>query len=452
MGLRTFFNRLFDETAALPAPKREIRPQASPAAPFPPDAAREASARRAAANALLHREEVLDARNRIYGYRFSMRPVSDAAPPTEQAFLDALDDAAVAAFAQRRLALIPISAEAVGRGAHERLAAPHAMFLLDLRQARLPQDEWLALAGSIHASGSRVALAGIDDPAQAAPLAAAADLLLFRFADSSPMHIERLARELRTQRPQTALGMEGLPSWAERRMCASWGFEYCLGDFLATQDGDDKETAIDQNRLLLIELLNRLRDEADLAEIAQEAKKDPGIAFQVLAMANSPASGLVNPVSSLEQAILVLGRERLYRWLLVSMFRIGSTRDRDEALLEVALARARFMETIAAGSLPRKSCEELFLVGLLSLFDLLLAVPMPQVLSRMQLAEPVVDVLLHSRGPYARHLMLALALEKGRAAQAVDLAAALGIPADGLQTASMAALAWAGKALGHSRE
>ena len=33
----------------------------------------------------------------------------------------------------------------------------------------------------------------------------------------------------------------------------------------------------------------------------------------------------------------VLGRERLYRWLTVAMFRVGKTRDRDEALLEVAM-------------------------------------------------------------------------------------------------------------------
>ena len=76
-----------------------------------------------------------------------------------------------------------------------------------------------------------------------------------------------------------------------------------------------------------------------------------------------------------KQAILVLGRQRLYRWLTVAMFRVGKTRDRDEALLEVALTRARFLETVADSSLGKKDCDELFLVGLLSLFDVLLAIP-----------------------------------------------------------------------------
>ncbi|HET7775810.1 MAG TPA: hypothetical protein VFK74_05530, partial [Azospira sp.] len=64
--------------------------------------------------------------------------------------------------------------------------------------------------------------------------------------------------------------------------------------------------------------------------------------------------------------------------------------------------------------------------------------------------EHVSAVLLRSEGPYARHLQLALAVERGRAAQAAELATALGIDAESLSATSLMALAWAEEALGIS--
>jgi len=53
--------------------------------------------------------------------------------------------------------------------------------------------------------------------------------------------------------------------------------------------------------------------------LAEMAKRDPGVAVRLLSMANAPAYGLVTPVTGLEQAVLVLGREALYRWLVISV-------------------------------------------------------------------------------------------------------------------------------------
>jgi EAL and modified HD-GYP domain-containing signal transduction protein len=233
-------------------------------------------------------------------------------------------------------------------------------------------------------------------------------------------------------------------------MCGAWGADYCLGDFATLPDSEEPEGKLDESRLVLMEMLNLLRSDADLSELGAVAKKDPGIALQVLALANSPAAGLASPVSSLEQAIMVLGRERLYRWLTVAMFRVGKTRDRDEALLEVAMTRARFLETAGDAILDKTTCDELFLVGLLSLFDVLLAMPLAKALESMHLAEHVSAVLLRSEGPYARYLQLALAVERGRSAQASELAASLGIAPESLGSTSLMALAWAEEALGIS--
>lgn len=415
-------------------------------------AAMAAMAQRQAAEVLLQREEILDRRNRLCGYRFRLAEGGgenggEAAEQREQQFLDALAAIDLASFAQRRLALIPISPKAVSTGAHLPLAAPRTHFHLDLRQGNLSPTQWQETIQAITATGAKAVVSGLSLGPEHAPLRAAAQVALLDLADCELSQFQRLARNLKSNTPHLELAVENVPSWPERRMCSAWGMEYCLGPFSLLADTEEPEGKLDESRLILMEILNLIRDEADLADLGNMAKKDPAIALQLLALANSPAAGLAAPVSSLEQAIFVLGRQRLYRWLTVAMFRVGKTRDRDDALLEAALSRARFMETVAEGVAAPKDCDELFLVGLLSLFDVLLAMPLAKVLEPMHLAPPVMEVLLHSSGPYARYLQLALAMERGRASRAGELARDLGIEPGNLGPASIAALAWAEEAL-----
>ncbi|MBZ0105504.1 MAG: HDOD domain-containing protein [Sulfuricella denitrificans] len=430
------------EPLAPAQPDRKIPPASStPAQTSPDDIGSEE------ADAILRREEILDSKGRLCGYRFSMKPLGEHGVTSEQQFFKTLLAAGIPAFAQRRLALIPISADGVVFGRHQPLAAPNTAFLLDTRLSTVTSESLLGRLSAIRGSGSKTALAGISLADKALPLLEECDIIFLGLADFSLSQFQKLAQNLRSVAPKVALGAEGIQSWAEQRMCASWGFDYFMGEFLATTDEQEAEKKIDQGRLTAIELLNLLRSEAEVSALVEVAKRDPGISFQLLRMANSPATGLVTPVSTLEQAIAVLGREQLYRWLAVSMFRIGNVRGRDEALLEVALTRARLLETLEAPAVSKAVRDELFLVGMLSLFDVLLAMPMHKVLEKMRLSESVLEVLLHSSGPHGKFLMLALAIEKGRMSQASNLAAELGIAPNTLDLTSQSAFTWAQDAL-----
>lgn len=450
MGLGSFFNSLLkgkNEEAS--SSRGEGRVETKPSATIPAPLEQNAMGR-AEADAMLLREEIMDARGRLCGYRFSLKPLDEQAFSSEAQFFEALQTAGIQTFAQRRLALVPISPDGLVFGRHKAMQAENAVFLLDLRSSALPAEGMLGRLSAIHGAGCKTALRGITLSDEEIPLLAETDIVFLDITEFSLQQFQKLAQRLRSLAPKAALGVEGIQSWAEQRMCAASGFEYFLGEFLATPDETEKEKKIDQSRLAAIEMLNLLRSEADLSELGEVAKKDPGIAFQLLKIANSAASGLNAPVDSLDHAILVLGREQLYRWLTISMFRIGSVRERDEALLEIALTRARFLETVAAPGLTKKERDELFLVGMLSLFDVLLAMPMQKVLEKMHLSEAVLEVLLRSGGPHGKFLMLALAVEKGRTTQAANLAADLGIALATLEPTSQAAFAWAQEALGES--
>lgn len=449
MGLGSFLGSLFGREIDGKSPVRgEVARQEIPK-PETPQQASTGSMGREEADAILHREEMLDSRGRLCGYLFSMKPLEEQVYFSEQQFFNALQAAGIPAFAQRRMVVVPISADGVVFGRHQSLIAPQMVFLLDTRRSDVTTEGLLGRLSAIRGSGCKTALAGTSYAADELPLLAEVDIAFLGLADFSLSKFQKLAQDLRAVAPKVALCVEGVQTWAEQRMCASLGFDYFMGEFLATPDELETEKKIDQGRLTAIELLNLLRSEAELSELVEVAKRDPGITFCLLRVANSPASGLITPVSTLEQAIAVLGREQLYRWLAVSMFRIGNVRGRDEALLEVALTRARLLETLEAPGLSKAERDELFLIGMLSLFDVLLAMPMHKVLEKMHLSEAVLEVLLRSAGPHGKFLMLALAIEKGRMSQAANLAAELGIETSSLDSTSRAAFAWAQDALAH---
>ncbi|MBI2307649.1 MAG: HDOD domain-containing protein [Rhodocyclales bacterium] len=410
----------------------------SPTAKMPIDAP-------AVRSAIVHRDELIDGRSRIAGYRFVVRRLGSELPPDPAETVGALRAENLVAFAGRRLALLPITAGDWQRADFRQLVAANTTFLVATPAAGEDGDGWLATLREIREAGGRVAL---NDAGAAVPAAVAlADLVLLDFRAYALERFEQLARSLRRRHPDLALAADGIGNWAEHRLCLSLGLTYSLGGFAVTADDADQTEKLNQSRLVLIEMLNLLRGDAELDEISAVAKRDPGIAVKLIGMANSPVSGLASPVASLEQATMVLGRATIYRWLSIAMFRSGNGGGRDEALLELALWRARFLELAAQDRRPKQECDELFLVGLLSLLDSLLGLPMAQLVRRMNLPAQVVEVLLNSDGPYGRFLLLALAVEKGRGEQVQKLADSLDIAEDRIDAAAREARQWAEAAL-----
>lgn len=415
--------------------KSKPEPAATPAGSAPAVPRADAAAPADDAAVLITRTEIVDKRQRLAGYRFG-------ANAPEPVLLEALAVAQVAEFAQERLALVPLSAAAVAAGLHLPLMAPHTVFLLEADAADA--------AATLRAGGGQVALRGASLRPEDGALLASAHLVQLSL-DALPLtDFQALCKRLHLDYPNLKLLVDGVETWDEQRMLLSWGASYFMGAFLTTADQVDPDAKIDQSRMTSIELLNLLRTDAELPAMIEVAKRDPGMTFQVLQWANAPANGQTTKVTSLQQAFMVLGRNQLYRGLTVSMFRLGggANKERDASLLEVALTRARFLETCSTLPAPRR--DELFLVGLLSLFDVLLGVPMEKLVGKMHLSDDIRDVLLGREGVYSPYLTMVLLLQRDKVAPALEIAQALDIEIDSLPQVGQAAFAWAQAALQHT--
>ncbi|HZX33506.1 MAG TPA: HDOD domain-containing protein [Rhodocyclaceae bacterium] len=439
MAFGKFIQRLFGQSGPLEmspepfaaAPAAAVRePEPEPPAPEP--------------EAVLCREEIIDSRSRIAGYRFNARRVDSGARVEGGALVRLLEREAIDRLAQRRLALIPIGAQEWTEHDFRPFIAAETAFLLDPPPIGVRHEDWLAVLGDIRGSGAKVALTGAATTVRGA--LDLADLVLLDFSDCSLQAFEQAVGRIKRQYPDIKLLVANVHSWPEHRLCQARGCDCSLGSFAAAADEEDKGEKLNQSRLVLVEMLNLLRHDADSTELAEVAKRDPAVAIKVVSMANSPAAGLSSPVASVDQAIVVLGRAYLYRWLAISMFRVGGSA-RDEALLEVALFRARFQEILVQDRLPKQAVDEVFLVGLLSLIDILLGIPIASLVERMNLPDHVVEVLVRNEGPYGRYLMLALAIEKGRTEQIGKLASQLEVSVSSIEAARIAAQQWAAEAL-----
>ena len=345
----------------------------------------------------------------------------------------------IAEFAVRRLAVIPLTAAAAASPLHRQFAAPHTVFLLEAGE--LAGDEGIALLLALKQDGAMAGMRGLPAAAHQQALLEACDMLFLDLAEVDLAHFHAALDRLHATHPRLKIAVEGIASWEEQRMCLGWGADYCLGTFLATPDKADEEGTLDQSRLTALRLLNLLRSDAELAELTEVAKQDPAITFQLLKWANAPINGQATGISSLGQAIMVLGRNVLYRWLAVAIFRLGRGKERDAALMEVALRRARFLELVNPALSPAER-DELFLVGLLSLFDVLFGMPMSRLLGHLNLSADTEDVLLRSSGKYGPYLMLAMVLERGDRQRAAQIAAGLRIDPAGLGEVHADAFAW----------
>ena len=202
-----------------------------------------------------------------------------------------------------------------------------------------------------------------------------------------------------------------------------------------------KATTIRPSQATIIQLINLVRKQASTAEIEDLLKKDPTLSFNLLRFINSSGFGLSCEITSFRHAVMILGLKKLFRWaaLLMTTSRDGAP----PAVGQTAVVRGRLMELLAAELLPPEECDNAFVVGVFSLLDTMLNVPLEKALESVALPQPVTDALLHGTGVFAPFLELTKACESGDDVTFARMADELHLSNRQVNWAHLQALAWA---------
>jgi EAL and modified HD-GYP domain-containing signal transduction protein len=361
----------------------------------------------------VQREELLDTRTRLCGYRFAAI-VEDSGKETPWAgknFGRILAEDGLRRITERRLAIVPVIVQALDPDCVAEIATPNTVLSVDAGElAAGGLAGFCGAAERVRSTGVKIAVDGLPNLGLLPELSGVVDWLVFDLRSAPLLTLEKLMRDERIR--TKCLAVRGVESWGERDAFHAMGFGYFMGPFLAGDVKTDSDGEIDPRRLRITDLLNKLRADVGLGEIAASLKLDPGLIVRLLTYANSPAAGLAQKVSTVEQAVMVLGRERLYRLLTALLFSAGKDDEAGRSMLEKALARGRFMELMGEEQLSKPQCDELFLAGVLTYLEPLLGVPIRRILERLVVADDVERLLLRNEGPYSAYLMLALAIDR----------------------------------------
>jgi EAL and modified HD-GYP domain-containing signal transduction protein len=293
----------------------------------------------------------------------------------------------------------------------------------------------------------------------------------FKFAAEASAHGSRLGRllplldyvkvDLRSMPVVTMLSLvprlrgtgkrliaEKVESQAEYKTCLDLGFDYFQGFYFA-RPSVIAGRKLSPSQLAVIDLMTLIASDADNIEIERAIKRDVTLSINLLRIVNTPAAGLRQRIDSLSQALIVVGRRQLQRWLQIMLYaEPGNHGHAQTPLLMLASTRARLMELLAARLRPgqRHVADMAFTVGIMSLMDTLFCVPMADLVEQIPVSDEVSNALLKRSGFFGELLRLAESLERMEEGEEVLPALAeLADNGDDLVELEMAAFEWSGQ-------
>ncbi|WP_018881818.1 MULTISPECIES: EAL and HDOD domain-containing protein [unclassified Thioalkalivibrio] len=267
--------------------------------------------------------------------------------------------------------------------------------------------EVVAAVRRLKARGFRIALDDYQFQESHAELVELADLVKL---DVLTLGRERLAQEVDTLR---GFGVELLAEKVETAedyaRCRHLGFSLFQGFHLSFPHVIEGQR-LESLELALLRLLKALQaPDPTPAELERLIAAEPGLAIQLLRLANSPAYRGRRRTDSLYDAILRLGQGRIKRLAMLMVLR-GA--DGQSHGLEQVMIRARMGMLMArALGLPPEECERYFTLGMLSGLDRVLGVPLRRILGELHLSTEMEQALLEGSGPLAPLLATIAAFE-----------------------------------------
>lgn len=235
----------------------------------------------------------------------------------------------------------------------------------------------------------------------------------------------------------------------EYQACLDLGIDYFQGYYFARPSvlGGRK---LSPSQVAVLELMKLVTSDVDNADIERAVKRDVTVAMNLLRLVNTPAVGARQRIDSVSQALIVLGRRQLQRWLQIMLYAEPGTRGHNQTpLLMLATTRGRLMELLAQRLRPgqRYLSEIAFTVGIMSLMDVLFGIPMADIVEQIPVSEEISNALLRRSGFFGELLKLAECIESPDSQDSQDdgvlpALRGLAISGDDMVELEMAAFQW----------
>ncbi len=306
---------------------------------------------------------------------------------------------------------------------------PNDQVILEILETVIATDEVVARVIELKAAGFKFALddviADSDDVQKFLPLV---DVIKIDLRGLEASTLAGLVRQMKSG--DKKLLAEKVETLEEFNHCLGLGFDYFQGYYFSKPVVlSGKKIA--PSELTIMRLLDMINSDAETSDIESSIKRDALISLNLLRLVNTPAAGARSKIDSIGQALMILGRRQLQRWLQILLYaKPGGSMEFTSPLLQMATTRGKLLELMVKHVRPshRAAADVAFSVGIMSLMDALFSMTLEDVLSTLSVTQEVRDALLERKGDLGAMLTVAELLERGaddgallQALQALDI-------------------------------
>ena len=164
----------------------------------------------------------------------------------------------------------------------------------------------------------------------------------------------------------------------------------------------------------IISLCNMLSLEKSTEEIIDGFNKAPSMSIQLIQYLNSSAFHIKVPVDNIEKIVVLMGRENLRRWLLLTLYSVSAEGASPNPILHMVAQRIDLLtelELIIHPEVSKERLSQINFLGLLSLIDVVLHIPMDEIMSRLSINDELKAALMHHEGDMGELLAFTIAIE-----------------------------------------
>mgnify|MGYP000955304357 CR=1 FL=1 len=368
-------------------------------------------------DAFIGRQAILDLQKNVYAYEILFRsglknafdPNLDGNVATQSVMVNAMLNFGMKKLVSNRKAFINFTEKNLLSRAPKLL--PSDSIVVEVLETVQPTPEILEAVRDLKDAGYKIALDDFVLLPGYEPLINMADIIKVDFRITTAP--EERANLRKVLPPQVRLLAEKIETEDEFRQAVEDGYVLFQGYFFC-KPVVLHQKRLTNNELSRIRLLKEVnRPNVDFNAITEVIGADTNLVYKLLTYINSVGIGLTNHVSNLRQATVLLGFSGIRSWVTLISLQTFSE-DKPSELFTLSLLRAKFCELIAYDlKRPSLTPDTGFLIGMFSLLDVLLSLPMEEVLKEVALTDDLNDALLGEDNELRRILDLIIAYEQG---------------------------------------
>lgn len=355
------------------------------------------------------RQPILDVDKKLYAYELLFRdsidnvfPGIDGDEATSKIIEASKFNMDISDFTSNKPAFINFTLETLTQGYPEMLTNEEVV--VEILETVKPGKKLLALCKDLHSKGYIIALDDYEHQSVWAHFYPFIKIIKIDIQNTSFDEVKHIIEAIQDF-PHIELLAEKVESYEEYDQALQLGFKYFQGFFFAKPEMM-KTKNLSPSQLAMAELLYETsKPELDLASITSVFERDVSLSYKLLRYANSAIFKRRNEVSTIKQALVLLGSCELKRFLGL-MFAVTANPDKPSELIKLAMTRAKFCELVVKDMNSSLDESIAFLTGLLSMIDAILDEDIEVVLSKLPLASAIKDPLITKKGVTAAIIKL----------------------------------------------